>query len=188
MRPAVMRHDLRQIELGRHALGHQEAHLRRRIGMRIRPSAERQIGSVLPDVLAQLPRMLDAARRADVLVAAKHHERLESMLVGAIGIAQAPLQRMFRRQKRRDARTRDIPTEIAHQMAEIVFLLRADGAVGEEDECVVACEVLDRVIGIDPRVHACRGRKLGPRRTKLRRNDVSRTQALNQSRHQHRFS
>ena len=136
--------------------------------MRIRPSPKRQIRPVLADVLAQLPRMLDAARRADVLVAAKHHERLESMLTGAVGIAQAPLQRMLARQKRHDARPRHVSPEIAHEMAEVVFLLDADGAIGEKDERVVARQVFHRVIGVDPRVHACRRRELGPRRPQFR--------------------
>ena len=39
-------------------------------------------------------------------------------------------------------------------MAQVVFFLRADGAVGDHDAHVVARQRPDRVIGVDPRVHA----------------------------------
>ena len=52
-------------------------------------------------------------------------------------------------------------------MAEVVLFLEPDGAVGEEDVRAVARQALDRVIGVDPRVHARRRRQLGPRRPQL---------------------
>ena len=56
-------------------------------------------------------------------------------------------------------------------MAEVVLLLESDGAVREEDVRAVAREVLDRVIGINPRVHTGGGCQLSPRGSKLGRDD-----------------
>ena len=58
--------------------------------------------------------------------------------------------------------------EIGHQMAEVVFLLRADRAVGEKHERVLARQPPDGVIRVDPRVHAVARRELGARGTQLR--------------------
>lgn len=74
---------------------------------------------------------------------------------------------MLRRQEWRDARARDGAAEVVDEMTEVVFLLQSDRAVGEEDVRAAAREVLDRVVGIDPRVHARGGRQLGPRGPKL---------------------
>ena len=52
-------------------------------------------------------------------------------------------------------------------MTQVVFLLRADGAVGQEHEHVLAGEAADGVVGIDPRVHAFSRLELRPRRTEL---------------------
>ena len=46
--------------------------------------------------------------------------------------------------------------EIGDEMAQVVFLLRADGAVGEEHERALPREAAHRVVGVDPRVHALR--------------------------------
>ncbi len=54
-------------------------------------------------------------------------------------------------------------------MAQIVFFLGADGAVGQKDERPLARESADRVVGVDPRIHAFARRELGARRTELRR-------------------
>ena len=133
-RPAVMRDDLRQVELGGDAVVEQVPHLRRGVRVRIRPAAERQLGLARADHLAQLPRVLDASRRPDVLVAAEHDERLEAVLPRAIRVGQAVLRRVLAGQKRDDVRARHVAAEIDDEMAEVVFLLEADGAVGEEDE------------------------------------------------------
>ena len=123
------------------------------------------------DVLAQLPRVLDAARWSDALIAAKDDQRLEPMLRRSIGIRETVLERMLRRQERRDARARDGAAEVVDEMAEVVLFLEPDGAIREEDVRAVAREVLDRVIGINPRVHARRGRQFRPRGAKLGRDD-----------------
>ena len=52
-------------------------------------------------------------------------------------------------------------------MAQVVFLLRADGAVGEKHERVLPRQPPDGVIGVDPRVHALAGCELGARRPQL---------------------
>ena len=108
--------------------------------------------------------MFDASRRADALVAAEHDQRREAALVRALGVGQAVLERVLRGQERHDALARHVVAEIRHEMAEVVFLLRADGAVGEEHERASAREPLHGVVGVDPRIHALARRELGPRR------------------------
>ena len=66
---------------------------------------------------------------------------------------------------------RHVAAQVVDEMAEVVLFLEPDRAVGEEDERAVARQALDRVIGVDPRVHAGGGRQLRPRRAKLRRDD-----------------
>ena len=56
-------------------------------------------------------------------------------------------------------------------MAQVVFFLGADGAVGQEDEGALPREPPHRVIGVDPRVHALARRELGPRRPQFGRED-----------------
>ena len=135
--------------------------------MRIGPSAERQARLVTPDGLAQLPRVGDAARRADRLVAAQDDERIEAVLLRTIGVRQAVVQRMLAGQERNHRRARHVAAEIDDQVPEVVFLFRSDGAVGEEHERAVAGEALHRVIGVDPRIHAGGRFELGARRAKL---------------------
>ena len=50
--------------------------------------------------------------------------------------------------------------EIGDEVAQVVFFLRADGAVGDHDAHVVARQRSDRVIGVDPRIHAFAGFEL----------------------------
>ena len=118
--------------------------------------------------LAQLPRVLDRPRRADRLVAAEHDERRKPALMRPVGVRQAVLDRVLRRQERDDALARHVAAEIGDEMPQVVFFGRADRAVGEEHERALARQPPDRVIGVDPRVHALRGRELGARRPQLR--------------------
>ena len=78
---------------------------------------------------------------------------------------------MFGGQKRHDPVVRHVATEIRDQVAEVVFLLRADGAVGQEHECALTREAADGMIGVYPRVHAFARRQLGPRRPQFGRDD-----------------
>src|SRR3712207_6953893 len=50
--------------------------------------------------LFRSPRMFDAARRAHALVASQNNERLEPLLLGAIRVREAVLQRMLAREER----------------------------------------------------------------------------------------
>ena len=75
-----MRDDLGQIELRGGVLVEQVADLVGDIGVRVGPAAEQQPRLVLPDRLTELPRVLDAPRRPDALVAAEDHQRLEPLL------------------------------------------------------------------------------------------------------------
>src|SRR5207247_4046526 len=102
---------------------------------------------------AELPRMLDGPRNADRFVPAEHDERREPVLVSALRIRQAVLERMLRGQKRDDALARDVGAEIEDEMAEIVLFLHADRAVGQEHERALPRQPLDGVIRVDPRVH-----------------------------------
>ena len=101
-----MRDDLREVELRRHARVQQVADLGLRVRVRVGPAAERQPVLVAPNPFAQLPRVLDASRRADVPIAAEDHQRLEAVLPRAIGVGQAVLVGVLARQERDDVRAR----------------------------------------------------------------------------------
>src|SRR5439155_794449 len=55
---------------------------------------------------------------------------------------------------------------------QVVFFAQADGAVGEEHERAAPGQPADRVIRVNPRVHAGRRRELRARRAQLRRDDL----------------
>ena len=84
--------------------------------------------------------------RPDVLVAAEHHQRRKTVVHDLIGVRQAELDRVLRGQERDDAIARDVVAEIGDEVAEVVFLLRADGAIGDHDAHVVARQRSDRVV------------------------------------------
>ncbi len=162
-----MRDDLRQVELGGRVLVEQVADLGRRVAVRIGPSPERKVRDATPDLVPQLPRVLDATRRTDVLVTAEYYQCVEAVLVRPVRVRQAVVHRMLARQKRHDPRPRDIHPQIDQQVAEVVLLLQSNRAVGEEDRGAPAGEALDRVVGVDPRVHARGGFELRARRTQF---------------------
>src|SRR5207253_10678830 len=60
-----------------------------------------------------------------------------------------------------------VVAEVRDEMPQVVFLLGADGAVGEEHEGALARQPPDRMVRIDPRVHALRGRELRAWRTQF---------------------
>ena len=93
------------------------------------------------------------------------------MLLRPLGVRQAVLERVLRSQKRDDALARNIEPEIRDEMAEVVFLLCADGVVGEEDEGPLARQAPDGVIGVDPGIHALGRGELRARRSELGRED-----------------
>ena len=72
-----MRHDLREVELGGDTSFEKMTDLTGGVAMRVGPTAERKPGLMLADPLAQLPRVIHAARRAHAFVAAQHNERPE---------------------------------------------------------------------------------------------------------------
>ena len=86
---------------------------------------------------------------------------------GLIGIRQAELERMLGGEKRDDLVAADGVAEVGDEMAQVVFFLRADGAVGDHDAHVMARQRSDRVVGVDPRVHAFGRFELRPRGTEL---------------------
>ena len=67
----MMGDDLREEEVRMRVGIEQELHLRRRVGHRVRPAAQLEFGMPGLEDLPQLPRVLDDARPADVLVAAE---------------------------------------------------------------------------------------------------------------------
>ena len=136
--------------------------------MRVRPTAERKIGHAPPDFVAQLPGMLDASRRPEALVSAQHHQRFESVMMRAIRVGEAVVERMLARQKGHHARTRHITAQVDDEMAEVVFFLRSHRAVGQEHERAAAGQAANRVIRVDPRVPARRRFELRPWRAQLR--------------------
>src|SRR5439155_3971458 len=125
------------------------------------PAAERDRVIALAQERSELPSVLDAPRDADALIAAEHDERLKPVLVRAVGIRQAVLERMFRRQDRHDVLARCVAAEIDDEVPQIVFFALADGAVGEKYERALPRQPPDRVVRVDPRVHALAGLELG---------------------------
>ena len=164
-----MTDDLREVELGAEVVGLQEADLLLGVGVRVGPSAKRQGVVGLAKNLAQLPGVLDAARRANRLVAAKHDEGGKAALPGPLRVRQAVLHRVFRRHERHDALTRNVVLEVRHQMAKVVFLLCADGTIGQEDVGAFPGQPANCVVSVDPRVHAFGRRQFRTRRPELRR-------------------
>ena len=127
-------HDLREIELRVKVRGEQVVHLALGIAVRVGPAAERERVIALAQEAPQLPGVLHAPGRPDRLVAAEDDQRREAALVRAFGVRQAVLDAVFRRQKRHDALARHVGAQIDDEVPEVVLLVRADGAVGEEDE------------------------------------------------------
>ena len=128
----------------------------------------------LANQLAQLPRVLERPRPADMLVAAEHDERRKAVVHGLVRIGEAELQRVLGREKRDDLVAADGVAEVGDEMAQVVFFLRADGAVGDHDAHVMARQRSDRVVGVDPRVHAFGRFELRPRGTELDGDDARR--------------
>lgn len=100
-------------------------------------------------------------------VAADHHERRRPVLPRLLRVAQAELEGILRRQKRDDAIAGYVASKIRDQKAEIVFLLRPDRAVGQEDRHLLSGQRADGVVRVDPGVHSLDRSKLRPRRSKL---------------------
>jgi hypothetical protein len=150
----VMRHDLRQVELAGERRAGQQVGLPGRIGVRIGPPAQGQTRQALADGLPQLPRVLHAARRAHVFVAAEHDERRKPLLGRPVSVCKAIVQRVLRRQERHHAVPRRVGSQIGDQVPQVVFFGRAHGAVGQEHHGPVARQPPHGVVGVDPRVHA----------------------------------
>jgi hypothetical protein len=126
---------------------------------------------MFPDFVAELPRVIHAARGPDVPVAAEHDQRFEAFLHRPVCIGRAIFHRVLACQKRDDRVTGDVGPEIADEMAQVVFLFEPDRAVCEEYRCPAPGEAAHRMIRVNPRVHACGGLQLRARRPQFRRND-----------------
>src|SRR5262249_53494358 len=120
---AVVRHDLGQVELGVGVHVEEVSDLSAGVSVRVCPSAQRKAGAMTMDFLAKLPGVRHASRWADALVAAENDERLESVLMRAVRIREAIVERMLGREKRHDLRSRHVAAEIRDQMSQVVFLL-----------------------------------------------------------------
>ena len=68
---------------------------------------------------------------------------------------------MLGRQERDDAIAWHIGPDVRHQMPEVVFLLRADRTVGQEDARAVPTQSMNRVVRVDPRIDAVSARQFG---------------------------
>jgi hypothetical protein len=163
----VVRNDLRQEVFPEELTPGHVPDLRSGVGVRIRPSTQREISDVFPDEFAQLPCMTHTPRRPDTAIAPEHHERTEPLGPGAFGIGQAEVERVFGREKWHDTIPRHVGSEIDDQVAEIVFFARANGAVREEDERAVTDESPHGMMRVDPRVASRCGVQLRPGRTEF---------------------
>jgi hypothetical protein len=93
------------------------------------------------------------------------------MLPGLFRVRQAEVEGMLGGQEWDDMIARDVVSEVGDQVAQIVFLLRTDRAVGEEHAHRAACQIAHGVVRVDPRVHPFARSKLCARWTEFRRND-----------------
>ena len=66
-----------------------------------------------------------------------------------------------------DPKTPIFTAEVGDKVSQVVLLLRAHRAVGDHPAPVVSGQRLDRVVGIDPRVHSFRRSELRPGRAEL---------------------
>src|SRR5262245_54314938 len=115
--------------------------------------------------------MLHGPRGPDGLVAAQDHERWKAALVRALRIREAVLDRMLRGEEGDDALARHVAPQVRHEMTEVVLLLRAHRAVGEEHERALAREASDGGIRVDPRIHPLAPLELRARRAELGSDD-----------------
>jgi hypothetical protein len=119
--------------------------------------------------------VLDRPRATHVLVAAEHHQGREAVLHDLIGVAEAEVDRVLGGEERHHALTRHVGAQVGDQVAQVVLLLRAHGAVGDHHAHVVAHQAPDGVIRVDPGVDASRGLEFGARRTQFDGDDVRRS-------------
>jgi len=138
-----------------------------RVGMRIGPASEDERLVPGSKHLTQLPGMLDRSRNAHRLVAAEHDDGGKSVLLRAIGVREAVVERMLGREERDDPFPRDVVTQIGDEMPEVVFLGRADRPVREKHVRPLLGQPLHRMICVNPRVEPFPQRELGARRPEL---------------------
>jgi hypothetical protein len=115
--------------------------------------------------------MLDTSGSSDVAVAAEDDQRRKAVLPCLLRIRQTKVNRMLGREKRDDVIAGDVTSQVGDKVPKIVFLLSANRTVREKDAHVTSREAADRVVHVDPCIHALAGTKLGTRRTQLRRDD-----------------
>lgn len=164
--------NLRQVEVCGGLRAGQIAHLPRRVGIRVGPTAKLELLVTLPDSLAKFVGVFDASAHADVTIAAEHDERGKTVLACPVGIVQAVVQRVLARQKRHYPLVRRVRSEVRNQVAQVVFLLGADRAVGQKDEHAPVREAPDGMVGVDPGIHARRGGQLRARRPQFGCNET----------------
>ena len=82
------------------------------------------------------------------------------MLVRALGIAQAVFERVLGGEERHNSLTRDVAARVGREVPQVVLFMRAHCAIGQEDEGAFSGQSPDRMIGVDPGVHALAGRQL----------------------------
>ena len=128
MLAAVMRNDLGQVELRGRMLVEQMGDLP--LPMWVGPSAEQQLRLVLRISSRSCHACATHRGGPHALVAAEDDERVEPVLHRAVGVGRAVLEGCLRREWH-DAAPRHFGSEVAHQVAEVVFLLQADGARSE---------------------------------------------------------
>jgi hypothetical protein len=165
----VVADHLRQIELGVNVRRDQELDLLLRVGVRVRPAAQRDRVIAYAQQLAKLPGVVDRPGWAHQLVASEHDQRRKPALERALAVREAVLERMLGCQDRHDALAGNVASKICDQMAQVVLFRRSDGAVGQEDERALAREPAHGVVRVYPRVHALPHRELRARRAQLRR-------------------
>ena len=102
-------------------------------------------------------------------VPAQNHQCPESLFVRALGIAKAVIQRVLAREERDNVGSPGIGSEIRHQVAKVFLFSSSDGIIGDKHMEPGHIQTTDRVVGVDPVVHALQAGRMGARGPQLRR-------------------
>ena len=94
-------------------------------------------------------------------VPAQNHQRTEFLFVRALGIAKAVVQRVLAREERDNVGSPGIGPEIRHQVAKVLLFSPSDGIIGDKDMEPGQSQTTDRVVGVDPVVHAPQAGRMG---------------------------
>ena len=172
---AVVRYDLREVEVGREIVRAEVLDLLSYVAMRVRPTTQGQPRLTLANPLPEHVGVWNTACRTHRGVSTHHRERLEPQGVRTIRIYEAMFDRVLAREKGNESRERHIGADVGRKMPEVLLFPRSDRIIRQENEDALEREIPDGVVEVDPAVHPLGSRKPTPWRPKLHRDERPRT-------------